>query len=302
MDSRLAKEYVEIYYQEKKEGLYVIPMDGPVTFLENVPYKLHKNEKGQYYLIQENENVLYGKYKLTVVFEKAKERWIIIDIKVDHENNLDESSPENKPSYHASKNNNSQNSLEGKVVLINKSNAMPVGYVPSDLTEVQIPFTFEGKSDRKLMRKEAAIKLKNLFEQAAEENIKLYGTSGYRAYKTQKRIFNSNVSKYGSEAKANRFSAYPGQSEHQTGLAMDITSRKVGFRLIQSFGDTPEGKWLAKNASDFGFIIRYPKGKEDITGYSYEPWHLRYVGLSAAKEIANKHITLEEYHLSDARG
>ncbi len=94
---------------------------------------------------------------------------------------------------------------------------------------------------------------------------------------------------------ANKTVAYPGQSEHQTGLAMDVSSHKMGFKLHQSFGETIEGIWLANNAPKFGFIIRYPKGKEHITGYKYEPWHLRYVGVQVAEEIAQKGITLEEY-------
>lgn len=94
---------------------------------------------------------------------------------------------------------------------------------------------------------------------------------------------------------ANQFSARAGESEHQTGLAMDISSKSVNFSLTQSFAQTREGKWLEENASEFGFIIRYPEGKEHITGYQFEPWHLRYVGKNPSLEIASRNITLEGY-------
>lgn len=94
---------------------------------------------------------------------------------------------------------------------------------------------------------------------------------------------------------ANQTSAKPGESEHQTGLAMDVSSPSVNFQLTQYYGHTREGKWLVENAPKHGFIIRYPEGKEYITGYNYEPWHIRYVGKNAAEFIMNENITLEEY-------
>ena len=97
------------------------------------------------------------------------------------------------------------------------------------------------------------------------------------------------------EAAAGKYSAKPGQSEHQTGLAVDVSSESVDYLLSDDYGETKEGKWLAENAHRFGFIVRFPRGKEDITGYQYEPWHIRYVGLTAAKEIHAEGITLEEY-------
>ena len=94
---------------------------------------------------------------------------------------------------------------------------------------------------------------------------------------------------------ANITSAYPGRSEHQTGWAVDVTSASMGYDLLQSFIDYPEGLWINNHCSEYGFIIRYPKGKTYITGYDYEPWHLRYVGVEAAKEITASGLTLEEY-------
>lgn len=112
--------------------------------------------------------------------------------------------------------------------------------------------------------------------------------SGYRSYTTQRRTFEHWASIYGYE-EADRFSAQPGHSEHQAGLAIDITS------LEQSYADTDEGKWLAEHCWEYGFIIRYPEDSENITGYIYEPWHVRYLGESTAKLVHDSGLTLEEF-------
>jgi len=181
------------------------------------------------------------------------------------------------------------------LALVNKNNSLPSNYIPANLVVPKVPFPFTEFHEKKLMREDAARALERLFTQAKEENINLYATSGYRSYERQKAIFTSKSMRYGLE-RANQFSAKPGESEHQTGLAMDVTSPKVNFLLSQSFGETKEGRWLKENASKFGFIIRYPQGKEDVTGYQYEPWHLRYVGNNhIAYTIASNGATLEEY-------
>lgn len=112
--------------------------------------------------------------------------------------------------------------------------------------------------------------------------------SGYRSYWDQKAIFQNYVDLYGYE-EADTFSSHAGHSEHQTGLTMDLDS------FSESYGYTPAGIWLAENCWRYGFIIRYPKGKEDITGYTYEPWHVRYLGISTAKLVYNSGLTLEEF-------
>lgn len=183
------------------------------------------------------------------------------------------------------------------LVLVNKTNSLPENYQPTDLVVPKIPFYFTEELPKKLMRKEAAIALAKLFQQATRDGIEIYAASGYRSYQRQKNLFTYYSQQVGENI-ANQRSARPGQSEHQTGLAIDITSRQVGFLLVEHFGETPEGIWLAKNAPKFGFILRYPKGKEQITRYQYEPWHIRYVGGSVAMLIAQKNITLEEYLLT----
>jgi len=185
--------------------------------------------------------------------------------------------------------------IESVAVLVNKQNSIPADYVPPDLVYVDIPFTFSEKVEKRMMRKEAAEKLEELFKAAKEENVILYGVSGYRSYETQKALFAYYVQRDGSEEKANMISARPGQSEHQTGLAMDVSCQSVNYGLNENFGDTPEYAWLKDNAHLFGFIIRYPKGKEHITGYSYEPWHLRYVGVELATALHELDMTYEEY-------
>ncbi len=112
--------------------------------------------------------------------------------------------------------------------------------------------------------------------------------SGFRSYEKQQEVFDYWCEVDGEE-RAKTYSALPGYSEHQTGLAMDISS------LEQSYADTDEGKWLAENCWKYGFIIRYPKGKTDITGYIWEPWHVRYLGKSTAKLVHDSGLTLEEF-------
>ncbi|MCD8511324.1 MAG: M15 family metallopeptidase [Bacillus sp. (in: Bacteria)] len=184
--------------------------------------------------------------------------------------------------------------LDDVLLLVNRRRALPPEYVPEDLAEPEVRFTFDEQLPQRLLREQAAEALEKLFQTAEEQGIYLFAVSGYRSYERQESIFAFNWQTHGEE-RANQFSARAGHSEHQTGLAMDITSQSAGFQLTQDFGDTEEGKWVAENAAEFGFIIRYLEGKEEITGFAYEPWHLRYVGVEAALEIAEQGITLEEY-------
>lgn len=145
------------------------------------------------------------------------------------------------------------------------------------------------------MRKEAAEAFNLLHETALQEaGYEIVMTTAYRSYDFQEALYNNYVAKYGQE-QAETFSAQPGKSEHQSGLAVDVSSPSVNYQLTKDYINTKEGAWLNDNAHRFGFIIRFKKGAEDITGYMYEPWHIRYVGITAAKEIYEKDITLEEY-------
>ncbi|KAA1037712.1 M15 family metallopeptidase [Macrococcus equipercicus] len=118
--------------------------------------------------------------------------------------------------------------------------------------------------------------------------------SGYRSYSEQQHLYTEYVARDGQQA-ADQYSARPGHSEHQTGLTFDIGSVASVNDFTVSFGDTPEGAWLQQHAHDYGFIVRYPEGKTFITGYQYEPWHVRYVGTALASELYKNNETLEEY-------
>lgn len=179
-------------------------------------------------------------------------------------------------------------------VLVNKRNLLPEGYEPPDLVKPDVPFYFDEDLPKRYMREEAAAALEELFKATQAVNLNLVAASGFRSYERQERIYQANVEKMGQEA-ADKVSAFPGASEHQTGLAIDVTSPQMGYGLDEAFGQTPEGEWLAKHAYKYGFIIRYPEGRTKETGYQYEPWHLRYIGEKAAKEIHQEELILEEY-------
>ncbi len=180
-------------------------------------------------------------------------------------------------------------------VLVNRQYPLSKDYVPGDLTVPNIRFSFYGTYEKSYVRQETACALEKLFAAAAEQGVVLKGVSAYRSYARQQEIYEGNVRSRGMET-TDLVSARPGTSEHQTGLSIDVSSDSVGCALEESFGDTQEGRWLADNCHKFGFIIRYPKDKTKITGYSYEPWHIRYVGKRLAAHLYKKDMTLEEYY------
>lgn len=172
-------------------------------------------------------------------------------------------------------------------VLVNKQRPLnPAQYYPSDL----VNFRGTGYS----LRREAATALNSLFTAAGAAGKPLTVVSAFRSYQTQVSTYNYYVSQYG-EAYASTISARPGYSEHQTGLAVDV-GNTYNCGLSTCFGSTPEGQWVAANAWRFGFIVRYPNGYTGTTGYAYEPWHLRYVGVDVASDMRARSIpTLEQY-------
>ncbi|PFK40692.1 D-alanyl-D-alanine carboxypeptidase [Bacillus cereus] len=185
------------------------------------------------------------------------------------------------------------NNPDSVLVLVNKSRRLPDHYKPQDLVIPKVRYSSEGDQEKKKMRQEAAQALENMFKQGDQERIFLFAVSGFRSFDRQKAL-NTMYKIQDGEAKTAMSSAIPGTSEHQTGLAMDITSQSAKFQLESVFGDTKEGKWLAENAHKFGFVIRYTKEKEAITGYRYEPWHVRYVGNPQATYLYENQLTLEE--------
>lgn len=167
----------------------------------------------------------------------------------------------------------------------------PVEYRPADLVEAAVPHVYTP-----LLRKPAADAVVELFDAArAEAGLKLQSQSAFRSYETQVSVYNTYVANHG-QARADISSARPGHSEHQTGLTLDISSVPAQCTLDACFGDTPHGKWLAENSWRFGFVLRYPEGMTDVTGFKYEPWHFRYVGVELATELHEQGIsTLEEF-------
>ncbi len=178
-------------------------------------------------------------------------------------------------------------------LVASKLNTLPDGYEPEDLTEPDIPFYFEEYMEKRNLREVAAHALEDLVNGALADDIHILGASGYRSYTRQHAIYTNNVAKRGQEA-TDQISSRPGHSEHQTGLAMDVTAASVGYALNESLGEKPEGQWLAAHAHEYGFIIRYPEDGYPITGYSYEPWHIRYVGTDTATFLYENNLTYEE--------
>lgn len=170
-------------------------------------------------------------------------------------------------------------------VVINKNRPLnPIDYVPNNLVDI-------GNSHK--LTAQTAQSIQTLINDAKSSGHMLAVYSSYRSYERQKTVYANEVKAYG-QAVADTQSAKPGYSEHQTGLAVDVGGN--GCIIEDCFGNTPSGKWVAENAHKYGFIIRYPKGKESITGYKYEPWHLRYVGQGLASEMHKSNIqTLEEF-------
>ncbi len=177
--------------------------------------------------------------------------------------------------------------------IVNKNIALAADFVPDALVVPQVPFSFAGTHEKSYLNATAAEALEALFDGATKDGIVLAAVSGYRSYDRQAQLYNNYVARDG-QALADTYSARPGTSEHQLGLAMDVSAPSVGYRLTADLGTTKEGIWLAQNAHHYGFIIRYLKGKESITGYMYEPWHLRYVGETLAHEVYASGLTLEE--------
>ena len=163
------------------------------------------------------------------------------------------------------------------ILIANKSYSLPSNYGNGLTKETQKAF-----NDMKV--------------EASTLGLNLYLSSGYRSYNLQKQIYNNYVARDG-KANADTYSARPGHSEHQTGLAFDLNT------IDDSFTNTPEGKWVHDNCYRFGLILRYPKGKDNITGYMHESWHLRYVGIELATKLYNNGnwITLEEYFGIDSK-
>ena len=179
------------------------------------------------------------------------------------------------------------------LTLVKKGFYLPEDYEP-ELVDPEIPVAPDCQNSK--MTKETSAALTKMYEAAKKEGLELVLNSAYRSYQTQVETMADFVKRYNTQY-ANEYVAQPGASEHQTGLGIDLTAQSVVEGKRITFGDTDEYKWVIKNCSKYGFIIRFEDGTDGITGIAHEPWHLRYVGEDVAKEIVEKGWTFEEYCL-----
>lgn len=175
-------------------------------------------------------------------------------------------------------------------VLVNKYRRLPVDYIPGDLE----PIASDCSSGQLLLRYPARLAFEEMCRAAGKQGIRLEAISSFRSFVYQQQVYYQNWNEGTSleqyQKERDRVSARPGHSEHQTGLVVDIND------LEQTFETTPEGRWLAENAHCYGFLLRYPKGKEKITGYDYEPWHFRYLGKGLSETVYRSNLTYDEFY------
>ena len=186
-----------------------------------------------------------------------------------------------------------QDSCDDLMVLVDRSHTVRPDYVPADLVSLQehgVP-TLGGAP--LLLRQEAAENLKRLVDGAAAYGEELVVASAYRSYKEQETSHARLASIYGADAEW--MSATPGHSQHQLGTAVDFTNAAASYQVWMPFGDTSASWWLAHHAHEYGFVLAYPPGKEGETGYQWEPWHYRYVGVENAARLAESGLTLQEF-------
>lgn len=187
----------------------------------------------------------------------------------------------------------SGDSEDWSLALVNTEHPLDTSYVPAEMKEVESERSVDGR---------IYDALEKMLSDGAEQGLRMYVASAYRSYEQQRDVFNATMGDWIAEGytpldaydETAKSVAIPGTSEHATGLCVDIIAADYA-ELNDQQGDTPEQKWLMEHCWEYGFILRYPPEKADVTGIIYEPWHYRYVGEKAAKEITEKNITLEEY-------
>ncbi|MDD6756504.1 MAG: M15 family metallopeptidase [bacterium] len=235
--------------------------------------KILQNLKKIPYYKKENKN-RYLKYQQEHKNKKTEEIVTDVNIGID------------KPYYTNTK---PSKLLNSNLILVNKYNYLTEDYIPENLEEISIEYARSGMQ----LVSEAKETFETLSQEAKKDGMTIIAMSSYRSYDYQVNLYNNYVKSDGKDA-ADAYSARPGFSEHQTGLAVDIYNKELPYT---SFEETKEFEWMQKNAYKYGFILRFPKDKVNITGYQYEAWHYRYVGKKAAKYIHDHNITLEEYYI-----
>ena len=243
--------------------------------LKNKYDKYFVSLTSQKYFIWKN----YKKYKLYIndKYKNSKVDYDDVIIKINTKTNYD---------YYT---HTSMTNMDlGYGILVNKYYSLPEKYAPDDIVNMSSQYSYPGNS----IRKEVYEAFKEMADRAKEDKITLIVNSSYRDYKTQKEIYDDYADKNGKEY-ADKFAARADFSEHQTGLALDIFTPGAGMK---TFEGTDASKWLLENSYKYGFILRYPPEKENITGYAYESWHYRYLGKELAKKVYESGLTFDEYY------
>lgn len=182
---------------------------------------------------------------------------------------------------------------QGYFKLVNKDNILDENYKPDKIVIPDVEITKDRSNEQNFVRADIADDVEAFLEAAKEAGHEVFLSSGYRSYNLQSLFYNNDLQSNGGIETG--YVAAPGTSEHQLGLAIDLTSYNVNLELTDEFENTPEGQWALENAYKYGFILRYKADKEDITGYKYEPWHYRYIGdKNISKLCHDKNLTLEE--------
>ena len=257
------------------------------TYEKNIISKKQVTEiKNKYNLFNKNKNYkIENKERYIAYYEKNKNLSfdnVITRVNIGLDRNF----------YEYIKNTNIE---KKEIILVNKYQKLSNNYIPNNLEEIDNEYFINANQNRKKLTKEAKINFENLSKASIKNNTPVYGQSAYRDYETQKILYEDAINNLGKEI-AEKETARPGHSEHQTGLAIDVSSTKDGNML--EFENTKSFKWMIENAHKYGFILRYPKNKESIHGYIYEPWHYRYVGIKIATDIYNNYnnLTYDEYY------
>lgn len=260
-DEKQTQDILKLYKNNLKDILKKDVNENIIT-LAKEKYFLYKNLDTYLEYIENNEDKSLTDV-VAIVNVHANNAWYELDIKTD-------------------------TSLNERM-LVNKFYHLDENYLPDDIVSVSNKYAYEGNR----LRQNAYDAFIDMWNAAMDNNIKLIINSSYREYEKQSSIYEDYKNWYG-QTKADKLAARPGYSEHQTGLVVDVFSSDN--QLSGTFKDSEGYKWLKENAYKYGYIERYPDGKEYLTGYEFESWHWRYVGKDAAKVIQNENITYDEYY------
>ena len=253
--------------------LSILQKETPKKELTRKEKLVNKMEKISYYRKENKERYIkYQKENQSLSIEDIITQVNKVNIGID------------KPYYTNTK---PSDNLNTNLILVNKYNYVTEDYIPENLEPLDTNYARSGMQ----LVKEAKEAFEELSQNAKENGMTILAMSSYRSYDYQVNLYNNYVKSDGQEA-ADTYSARAGYSEHQTGLAADVYNGEVPYT---SFEETEEFTWMQENAYKYGFILRFPKDKTNITGYQYESWHYRYVGKEVAKEIHENNLTLEEY-------